>query len=126
MTSAIEKAGANVAPPIQGEVYRVALTASSVTYTVPTTWNTKYVTLRAVGADLQYQFGAAADTLSLTMDALSTGTPPAMVANTASGATLKDGETESFRIFGQTKFAIISAGTTGHFELWLSENTDTL
>jgi hypothetical protein len=124
VASYITNAGANVAPPEQGEVYRVALTASSVVYTLPTTWNTKYVTMRAVGEDLQYQFGRAGDTLSLTLDQVSGGTPPAMTVNNASGATLKDGESESFRIYGQTQFAVIGASATGYFEIWLAENTD--
>ncbi len=126
MTSYIQNRAANVAPPEQGEIYRIALTASSVAYTIPTTWNSLYVTFRAVGADLQYQFGRVGDTLSLALDRASGGSPPAMTVDTATGASLLDGESESFRINRHTQFAAVSAGTTGFFEIWLSENADSV
>lgn len=129
VTSYIQNQASNVAPPEQGEIYRIAITASSVAYTIPTTWNNKYVTFRAVGEDIQYQFGRLGDTLSLTRNQVSGGTPPAMTVSNASGATLKDGESESFRINGHTQFAVISTAAspaTSYFEIWLSENADSI
>lgn len=127
MADAYTSSGANIAPPEQDEIYRLGVTASSVAYNLPATWGNKFITIRAIGDDVQYQFGRSGDTLSLTVDQTSGGSPPTMTANPASGATIKDGETDSFRIFGVTQFAIISAtgSATGYFEIWLSEHSDT-
>ena len=120
----IQNAAANVRPPRRGEVYRKALTASSVTYAVPSGWNTKFVTMRAIGEDLQFQFGTS-DSVSVTLNQVSSGTDPMTVSN-ASGATLQAGEERSFRLKGETHFAVIgSAGAADtYFELWLSTQDD--
>lgn len=125
MASAFTNSAANVAPPEQGECYRVAITASSVVRNLPSTWNNKYISVMAVGQDCQIQFGRTGDTLSLTLNQASSGTPPAMTASNATGITLKDGVEVSYAIWGHTQFAIVGASATGYVEIWLSENSNT-
>ena len=122
MSSRAEKIAVLVKAPRQGETYRVPVTASSVVYNLPSNIDGSMITCRAIGRDIQYQFGVSGDTLSLTHDQASGGTPPTMTANNASGITLKDGDEISFTINGETQFAVISDDTGGNFELYLSSH----
>lgn len=120
----------SVRAPRAGEIYRIAIGATQTRAylpgaglaTVSPALNTHFITVRAVGADAQIAFGLPGAAPSLTYDAASTddaGTPLTLTANTASGATIKDGEERNFRVSGENQFAVV-ASDDATLELWLS------
>lgn len=111
---------ADVRAPRRGEVYRYALTASSVRYTLPDEFKGNYVTMASEGTAFQVQFGDSS--VSVTADAVASGAPT-MTVNNASGETVAADTKADFRILdGDTDFAVVGAAASGFFTIRLSNN----
>ena len=111
----------DVAPAQRGKVWCLATSASSVAYTLDDDMIDNYVTLECQGEAIQYQLGDS--TVSVTEDAVSTGTPPAVTINNASGARLPADQSVSFKVpKGVTTIAVVATGTSGFWRLYRSNN----
>lgn len=120
----------SVRPPRQGECYRVAVSTTEETVYLPgagastvSSFDTHFVSLRAVGADVQIQFGVVGDTLDIDDDHENpkSGDPDVLTADSEVGITLKDGEERSFRLSGENQLTLLGKGT-GFVELWRSSH----
>lgn len=122
-----------VRPPRRGETYRIATGDTSNEVFLPgadandpSEFNTQFIGLRAVGADVQVQFQIVGGTaMSLTWDAASTpaGDPDTLTVNNATGILIKDGEERHFYLSGENRIAVITdTGLSGNLELWRSSH----
>lgn len=135
-----EQPAADIAAPVKYDstagaeysgVFTKDHTASAQVAKVPTAWRGKYVTFQSVGADCDIAFGSATN-ISITQNQPSSidGTTKAITLSAATGFTIVDDTSISFRIpvapaSGTDNYAYfvwITAGTTGYLKAYCSEN----
>lgn len=126
----LETIAANVAPPLAYDatkpgsgVYCRANTASSVRYTIPTTWKSNYVTIGSKGDDIYVLFGGS--TVAITLPQVSSLASEDLTPSAATGYYIPAGAEKNFLIpedDALTKFAVYGSGATGHWFAYMSVN----
>lgn len=119
---------ARISPPILAAdatgvtgVFRVACTGSAQNVAVPAGLRGKplFITLRAVGVDVQFGYSLTGSAITVVLNQASTwGT-----GNAGAGATLPDDQSDSHQLpVGATHLCWISASASGFFEGYISES----